>query len=867
MVYQVIIGNDGRPMHVPGARVGRGAAAPEDGRPVWGGGGGARRNKRGGGGGEGGSGSGGGDYHGYARREPTWEFNHHRSAAINRLAEPKRDYSDERAEQRPAWGARGGGGTTVRQRRGGYQQQQPMPRMPRSGGYHAPEPEREPRFGGGGGGRKSSKKFPPLQRVHGMSRLDALRQQQEVQQDQLRCVPTTRCPTGVLRAPTAADPCAICVSRDLREQQREQQRQLATQQEAELEELHSMQAWQQQLQEKLANLEEQTMVTAEAILDEIEDARADVRNVTKKSLRSLTTKRRQELQQQKQPSPRRGRDMSPKRPSPVFTPDDEEERDRAPSPASARTRRAVKKVQPDGLREGATLAERRKWVEEMDTATLEASMDDLLEEVNHLRKDVDAGVSGKQHGPGQRGAAAGGGGKRSPKRDSRRRSPERARDHRRAQSGLNSRAEQHDPDDRDELQSPPVAVLPQVAANNYKSPARAKGSIIGELRRAGLSVGLPDQAKSAANSRAYDMAPPALRPAAEDQEELSHHRGGRERRGRSESPHRRRDGGSEEDDIAAAVEEEERREIEAAAQAQAQAAADQLYAEMDDALAEPWVEKVAGPGGSRKKGSKKASSADEGRHSSRSVAKEEREKQSRKKKPHGQIRSSSGSRRGRGGQHSPKRDRIAKLPSLPSVSESFEEEGDEDEAEKRRFKQALAAGNVDDIQATLVKGGGGGGGGTVLAKARGGSRDEQQPPPQPLSATSSATSSGSATSPMTLADPKKMRALQDEAITHKEYVEMSLENTGWGRSEPEPSFMRPVEKKSKKSKKKQHNDDAPSAAYEEEIAHVQEVLSRSSKLRMLRDQKAAAKRDRRAGANVQAAAENAAVSYVRAATG
>jgi hypothetical protein len=67
--------------------------------------------------------------------------------------------------------------------------------------------------------------------------------------------------------------------------------------------------------------------------------------------------------------------------------------------------------------------------------------------------------------------------------------------------------------------------------------------------------------------------------------------------------------------------------------------------------------------------------------------------------------------------------------------------------------------------------------------------------------------------------------------------------------------MRPVDKK----KKKKHMDP------EYDVMHVQEVLSRSSKLRILRDQKAAAKRNRRAEA--QEVAEQAALSYVRAATG
>ena len=147
---------------------------------------------------------------------------------------------------------------------------------------------------------------------------------------------------------------------------------------------------------------------------------------------------------------------------------------------------------------------------------------------------------------------------------------------------------------------------------------------------------------------------------------------------------------------------------------------------------------------------------------------------------------------------------------------------------------------------------GSGGGGQVLATASGGGSAKLL-----LRQDSSGSHSGSdsALSPMqpSPADPEKMRQLQEEAITHKEYVEMSLRDTGWRNSDPDPSYMRPVEKKTK------HKD----SPYD--VAHVQEVLSRSSKLRMLRDQKAAAKRNRRAEA--QEAAEQAALSYVRAATG
>ena len=614
------------------------------------------------------------------------------------------------------------------------------------------------------------------------------------------------------------------------------------QQEAELEELHSMQSWQQQLQEKLANLEEETMVTAEAILQEIEDARADVRNVTMKSLRDLTTKRGQELQRQQSSSPNGHRGF-PKRPSPVFTPDDDYE-DRAPSPASARTRRAMRKVRPDGPPDGATIQERRKWVEKMDTATLEAKMDDLMEDVHSLRKNIDTGLGGKSSPHRQRPDLRK---KTSPERESRRRSPEN-------RAGA-----------RNEVKSPPVAVLPQ--NQNYRSPARAKGSIIGELRRAGLSVGLPDQAKSAANSRAYDIAPPALRPGAtNEQAETRDHRGktstktrDRNRRSRSKSPHRR----SEADEIAAAVEEEERRELEAAQQG----AADKLYAEANDVLAEPWVEKGAGDANDRGSRRHKAPRAEPEQEEGgdKSVSNKNREKH-RKKKPHGQLRSVSSRRdrheSGRGGsdRHSPKQrsgERVSRLPSLASVSESIEEESEGDDgdlAEERRIKRALATGNADEVRAMLAKSSGSGGGGQVLATASGGGSAKLL-----LRQDSSGSHSGSdsALSPMqpSPADPEKMRQLQEEAITHKEYVEMSLRDTGWSKSEPEPSYMRPVDKKKKKKQ------DDP----EYDVTHVQEVLSRSSKLRMLRDQKAAAKRNRRAEA--QEAAEQAALSYVRAATG
>ena len=246
--------------------------------------------------------------------------------------------------------------------------------------------------------------------------------------------------------------------------------------------------------------------------------------------------------------------------------------------------------------------------------------------------------------------------------------------------------------------------------------------------------------------------------------------------------------------------------------------------------------------------------------SDRSVAREGRETQ-RGKKPRGQIHSVSSRRdryEGGGGeshQHSPKH-RVSKLPSLAAVSESIEEEGevDDDQAEELRIKRAMAAGNVDEVRAVLAKSSGSGGGGQILATTSGSGEKQLLLQRQDSSASLSGSDTASPTQPSP--DPEKMRQLQKEAITHKEYVEMSLRDTGWSKAESEPSYMRPVEKK----KKKKNQTDA---GYD--VTHVQEVLNRSSKLRVLRDQKAAAKRSRRAEA--QEAAEQAAVSYVRAATG
>jgi hypothetical protein len=239
-------GNDGRPMYVPTSR---------------------RRDHRGSG--------------GARRRGPSWGH----SAAINRLAEPKQrhdqdyDYGDARVAHPKAWGAGGGGGARGQRGGGGGGGAQ------RAGAGWQPgawRPAHEPPRSRVGAGRQRSgaaaargrppggigraaaemrRRFPPLAEVSsGMSHLEALREQQRAQREQLH---------------------------ELRESHHEAQQTLARRQEMEVEELYEMQAWQQQLQEKLSSLEETTVGTAQRILEEIGDARADVRAVTLDTLAEL----------------------------------------------------------------------------------------------------------------------------------------------------------------------------------------------------------------------------------------------------------------------------------------------------------------------------------------------------------------------------------------------------------------------------------------------------------------------------------------------------------------------------------------------------------------------------------------------------
>ena len=221
-------------------------------------------------------------------------------------------------------------------------------------------------------------------------------------------------------------------------------------------------------------------MTAEQILNEIDDARANVRSVTLRTLKELSHR------PASQKKLRRG---SAKRPSPVFEDDEVEAlmppasppdvadvalRELANSPRSQRpgrsTSKAVRKARAREPAEG--VAERRRWMQQTDTAVLEANMDDLLEEVNELRQDVDnVGREPKQKG------------RKSPARKSPgRKSPGRKSPGRKSPGRSRSRSRSKSPGRRQEQ--------PQTAV--YVSPVRSKGSIIGELRRAGLAVGMPD---------------------------------------------------------------------------------------------------------------------------------------------------------------------------------------------------------------------------------------------------------------------------------------------------------------------------------------------------------------------------------------
>ena len=282
MAYPMAYGNDGRPMGMPPYRsthrAERGRQSP------------ARRR-------------GGGGYYG-----DSFSTGRQRAAA-DRLAKPKAKvdpdlyYEDQRAHHPKAWGAGGAGRKERGWQPGRWRQAHDEPshrgRSPPS--YAAPlrrERAQHVSSRAAPARRQRNRKFPPLERVHGMSQLDALREQQRAQQEQLY---------------------------ELRERHHQQQREIAEAQQAEIEELHEMQAWQQTLTEDLANLEEQTMRTAQQILDEIEDARADVRSVSVDRLADLHSGRRLpkigSRDQPSGPSPERERGQSSTggktRPSPV----------------------------------------------------------------------------------------------------------------------------------------------------------------------------------------------------------------------------------------------------------------------------------------------------------------------------------------------------------------------------------------------------------------------------------------------------------------------------------------------------------------------------------------------------------------------
>ena len=73
-------------------------------------------------------------------------------------------------------------------------------------------------------------------------------------------------------------------------------------------------------------------------------------------------------------------------------------------------------------------------------------------------------------------------------------------------------------------------------------------------------------------------------------------------------------------------------------------------------------------------------------------------------------------------------------------------------------------------------------------------------------------------------------------ISGRDQTVLRAADTGFDMREPEPSYARAVDKRPRGRRSR--------GAHEDQVEHVQEVLSRSSKLRELRDQKARARRDR-----------------------
>ena len=461
---QVVIGNDGTPMAVP-MRAGP-RRAPAARRARGGGGLPPVREAR----------SGHRDYQrGYERRRDGGGGGG--QGFINRMAQPKAVRGpDDNVPERRAWGGgpgkAGGGGPARRGGGGGLQSGQYQRRReairrepaydrgpdygPDYGGgraahdwqapRHQAQRHQAPRYavpvrGGGAGGSGGRGRGEP-------GRLGELRRQQQGQQVQLR---------------------------QLREEQNVQQRELHSIHQDEMAELSRRQSWQQELTTSLEQLEAQVAATSEAIMDEIEAARDEIMQIAGGN-------------GQLPPLQRSGG----KGGSPVFE-DDEEE---------------------------VALMERRAEAEDQA-----ARLEELQGEVGQIRAEVAAARTTGGKLPPVGGKAARRGrqavGRNSPGGMVRKAAGRRAESTEdelirmadgeegrlleeeeediragrqpRSKASPPWRRDSHDGGHEEYEGEPRVAKGAKAGSPKAKGPVkRAKGSIIGELRKAGLAAGLPD---------------------------------------------------------------------------------------------------------------------------------------------------------------------------------------------------------------------------------------------------------------------------------------------------------------------------------------------------------------------------------------
>eukprot|EP01052_Picozoa_sp_SAG31_P000774 SAG31_NODE_22_length_33849_cov_13.713096_22_plen_656_part_00 len=447
---QVVIGNDGTPMAVP-MRFASAARPPPRRR-----GGAARRLP---------PVEGGRHREAHTYSEPRYDTGrsrrarprHDDNAFINRMAQPKVVRHHDELAKRPAWGGgpgRASGDRNARGGGGGLQSDQYQRRRQTRNGAHASYHR------GGGGGLQSDQYQRRRQTRNGAhasyhraasggepdrrARIGELRQQQRAQQAQLR---------------------------ELREQQQHKQRELQSIHQDEMAELSRRQSFQQELTHSLEQLEVQVAQTSEDILDEINAAKHEIIELAAGSAEQLP--------------PLGGRHGK----SPVFEADDEE----------------------------AQLLQRRAEVEEQA-----ARLAVLQDEVGRIRQEVTAAAMAAS-------AAATNGEARAsvPRRGNRTRSGNQAeRLPRGSNASDGARLQSRDLDDEElirmadgevgrrleeedmptQRESDSNARVNEHGKENLRGGAahkqlnrqtkvslkRQKGSIIGELRKAGLAAGLPD---------------------------------------------------------------------------------------------------------------------------------------------------------------------------------------------------------------------------------------------------------------------------------------------------------------------------------------------------------------------------------------